>query len=60
MSGMIGSLGTVMRHAEEDLGQTEEPKRFQQLMGVNHVSEILHWMRIAIWRTAQVIKAYEP
>ena len=56
---MIGSLETATKHAEEDIEQTAEPKTFQQLMGVTNVKESLHLMRIAIWRPAQVTKAYE-
>ena len=55
---MLGIPVHVQRHAEEELRQKLEPKKFQQAMMVRIVKDLAQWRKIATSRNAQVIFVY--
>ena len=53
---MIGKLGNALRRVEEDLELTRAQKKFLLPMGVMIVTELLLFMKAAMYKSAQVKK----
>ena len=56
VSGMIGRLVLALSHVEEDLELTRVQKKFLLPMGVMIVTELLLFMKAAMYKSAQVKK----
>ena len=58
MNGTIGSKVHVLCRAEEETGQTPEPKKFLQPMAVRSVTDLLQLRIVATFTNVQVTKFY--